>query len=149
MIGEFLMQGQEEWVPCIFEAATVPGKISTSTWTLRNADDTDINLSYVLPLPTKRGGQRLHISGLTVGVQDASPGNGVIKFQVRGVVFNQATILNGTTYEAGVFTPTNARHMFPTIDCSQFDVVKVVVYLECTTEKSVDISLVTARCYYA
>jgi hypothetical protein len=153
---------QEEWVPCVFELETEPGKVASSTWTIRNIDATETNLSYVLPLPnatetnlsyvlplpTRRGGQRLHLSGITVGVQDASPGNSVPSFHARGITFNQSVVLEGTKHGA-VGAPAKVEHNFPVIDCSVYDVVKVVVYLECTEKHGVDISFVTAKCYYA
>ena len=143
------MQGQEEWVPCVFELETQPGKVDSSLWTIRNVDDTDVNLSFVLPLPTRRGGRRLHIAGITVGVQDTGPGDFVPEFHARGIVFNDATVIPGSKYDAGVRSPMKAQHLFGAVDCSMYDVIKIIVYLQCTEYHGVDVSFVTAKCYYA
>lgn len=143
------MQSQEEWVPCVFELETTPGKVASSTWTIRNVDATEANLSFVIPLPTRRGGMRLHLSGITVGVQDASPGNSVPKFHARGINYDKSTVLEPSKHLTPISAATKAQHLFAPVDCSPYEVVKVVVYLECTTPHGVDISFVTAKCHYA
>ena len=142
------MLGQEEWVPCVFELETVPGQVESSTWTIRNVSTTPVNLSYVLPLATRKGNQRLFLSGITIGVQDAGPGNTVKEFHARGITHNQGSPLEPTKYQIPISAPTRAQHIFQPIDCSQFDVVKVVVYFECTAPSGVDVSFVTAKCHY-
>ncbi len=143
------MQGQEEWVPCVFEIEVPMGKVESSLWTIRNIDDTDVNLTYVLPLPTRRDGRRLHIAGLTVGVQDASPTDFVREFHARGINFNASHVIPGSTHNQGIQGQNKMQHLFAPVDCSIYDVMKVVVYLTCTEPSGVDVAFVTAKCYYA
>ena len=136
----------ECWVPCIFELESIPGKVESSSWTIRNTEATEMKIMYAIPLPTQRGNHKLFLSAIRVGLHDADSENHVSTVQARGVIFNKGTVLVDVNNVWS--SPQRIEIDVPDTDCSIYDNVKIIVYLKCATPSGVDISFVSARCYY-
>jgi hypothetical protein len=136
----------EGWVPCIFELESIPGKVEASSWTIRNTEATEMKLMYVIPLPTQRGNHKLFLSAIRVGLHDADSQNHVFWVEVRGIIFNKGKVI---AEAKNIWSsPQRIELDIPDSDCSIYDSVKVIVHVKCTIPSGVDLSFVTAKCYY-
>ncbi|MFW9832619.1 MAG: hypothetical protein ACFFEK_01360 [Candidatus Thorarchaeota archaeon] len=137
----------EEWVPCIFEFGSQTGAVLGTPHAAANViQGEDIMLTYSIPLATRRGQQRLFLSGVTVGLTKADSGSRVTRMHVRGVnTDNRSTIWEDMRDYSG---QNHIQNNFAEIDCSMYNVLKVVVYITTTEYSSLRISFVTAKCQY-
>ena len=141
------MNGDEGWIPCIFELETVQGKVESSTWTIRNTEPVELMaLTYAIPLASQRGNQSLYLSAIRVGVHDADPANHVSKIQARGNTYHDSKEF--FEIDNVWSSPQRIEVDVPDKNCGGFDNVKVVVYMKCAAKSGVDISFVTAKYYY-
>ena len=135
-----------EWMPCIFELENPNGKVISSPWTIANIDDTDVVLTYNVPLPMIKDGKRLQLSSIRVGIQEASPTDRVKEIHARGCMFNKCVVFGEN--KQGFASSQRVQIDFPVHDCSGFDAVKIIVYLECTKQYGVDIGFVSVQYQY-
>jgi hypothetical protein len=136
----------EAWIPVVYETAKPPDKVQMAGPYFDNVDDTDFELMFRLPLPGIRGGQRLHIDGIKIGVFDADPANYVSKLTVYGVAFNS----NDSVFvsEEPINSPQVKSHSFPATDVSNWESIMVRVWCSVSVARDLNISSVLLHCYY-
>lgn len=146
-LSQFVVNMNDEcWVPCIFELESKPGKAEASVWTIRNTEAAEMHLNYAIPLPPQRGTSKLYLSAIRVGLHDADGQNHIFGVEVRGIIFNKGTVISDTR---NIWSnPQRIEIDLPDRDCSVYDTVKVVVHVRCTIPSGVDVSFVSAKCYY-
>jgi len=137
------------WVPCIFELTNVVGKVTSSGWTIRNVDDTDVMLQFRLPIPTNKNGLKLYVDAIRVGIQDADAGDYLTQVRVRGVVFDASVDIHNDPDNYTAQQEYSELLSDGLEDCSVYTNVIVNVYLFCTNASDIDIVYANLRCYYA
>jgi hypothetical protein len=91
-------------------------------------------------------GRNLIITGLRIGIQDASPSDHLLGIDIRGVVYNGVEFL--LNEKVPYMNAQRLEKSFAPMNCGQFDAVKVVLHLKCTQPHGVDISFVNLQCTY-
>jgi len=117
---------ETNWIPCIFELASKVGKVVCTPQEIAVTENVpNIALTYTVPIPTIRGGRRLHIGGVIVGITKADGANSITNIQLRGITCENVKVLwenpNQHTH------PHKFQQSFPPIDCSSWDSLKVIV----------------------
>jgi hypothetical protein len=146
-LEDLLMFGSANaaWVPCIFQVESPKSEVY-GAYSIRNVGANDQNLSYVLPLPTNKGGLKLYISGIRVGIIGANGTNFITRMRVYGLVYNTVTTLDDDT------TDYNSAQLvdesFAAVDCSSHN--QIVVQLDTTVANAgaLNIVFVELECYY-
>ncbi len=134
------------WVPCVLEDVSIDTRLYMGGPYYTSPSDTDFQALFLLPLPTMKGSQRLHVSGLKLGLFDANPNDYVGRIMVYGANYNTYQNLLDDS------TPRNAKGTY-TYPITLTDVSgheKVVVRLFCVASapKGLDISSVLIQCQY-
>jgi len=124
---------ETNWIPCIFELASEVGKVVCTPHEVAVKENvSNLALTYTVPVPAIRGGRRLHLGGVTVGITMADAANSITKIQVRGVRSDTREVLwkdlNPHT------SPQKLQQSFPPIDCSGWDALKVIVYVSSSNQ---------------
>jgi hypothetical protein len=149
-IADLLMLGSANaaWVPCVYEAVTIAGQIYVeSTRTALTMGAVDVNLRYLLPLPTTKGTLKLYVSDIKLILSDADANDYVTAIATFGVTDAATTLIYMDTTDrtaAGTYTSATGD-----TDVSSYSQVIVRVNCECTTGTDLDIGGVLVACYYA
>ena len=137
----------EAWIPAVYELAVPADKVQMAGPYFDNVDDTDFQLMFRVPLPATKGGLRLHIDGVKVGVFDADPANNVQQYTIYGIAFDK----NARLYNDN--QPIVAREVrtmnFPAIDASSWEAIMVRVWCAVSAPHDLNISSILVHCYYA
>lgn len=104
-------------------------------------------IRWWLTIPTTKGGYKLYIDGIQVGVHTADSSNLITLVEIQGLQYNSDTEL----YDSGALTLNSAQEWtdtFTAVDCSTYD--HIVVEITCTvpTAANLKISYCALRCYY-
>jgi hypothetical protein len=140
------MDERSNWMPCSFEFARRVGMVEGNPFAAMIQNPGEGPLAYNVPLPTVRRGNKLHLSGLALGIYKAEPGSNVTKIQIRGITHNNHDELwvDATPYSGSRKVEQN----FPAIDCSAYDVIKVVVYVDHKGQTPMQIAYVNVKYQY-
>lgn len=115
--------------------------------TLANQGANNMVVEFMLPQPTNRGGKKLYISGVRVGLYDADGTNYIDHHNLFGTT--------GTTYlgvwadNADYTSPQLIENLFTAIDCSSYELMFVTVYCINADVYAIDLMTITCLCYYA
>lgn len=150
-VNAFFMIGtaNAKWIPMIFqlqEAGTVVA-LRHSSRTITNTGAENSSAWYEIPLPVKLGSKNLYIKNLRIGVQDADGANYVDN--VSMVYINgydsYTTILNDVDNK---YLVDNYTYVVNTEIPDGVYKIEARISLVCATASQVDISYVSAECYY-
>ncbi len=137
----------EAWIPCIYEICSPPGRIQMAGPLLSNVDGTEYQMMLRLPLPASKGGLRLHVDGLQIGLLGADQANYVSQISVNGmthlkmkVMFEAKDALNAQQLKSYSFEPHN---------CGGYESVLGRVWCSVSAPSKLHISSVSLHCYYA
>ncbi len=134
------------WVPCQLVGWTVQDTLFEATATHSNVDGTDDFIMFELPLPTNRGGLKLYIKTLLLGIKQAAVADKVDRVLTSGIRSATRTIIDddGTDRDAaGDYT----YDLGPT-EMSSYDVVRIEIQRTVTNAGGLDIALINIDCYY-
>jgi hypothetical protein len=133
-------------MPCVFEIASDKGPVTSTRWTITNSGPSSVDLTYAFPFPTRRKGRALHLDGIRIGIRDADPANRVRKIEVRGCLFSHKDMLY--EQEGNWANSQRVQIDLPSLNCGQYDEIKVILFLECTQRAGVKVAFVTAKHHY-
>jgi hypothetical protein len=137
----------EAWIPAVYELASPPHKVQMAGPYFDNVDDTDFELMFRVPLPATKGGLRLHIDGVKVGVFDADPANSVLKYAINGIAYDS---MEGLFVDKEPIVDRELRtRSFPAVDASKWESVMIRVWCTVSAAKDLNLSSVLVHCYYA
>lgn len=120
------MSQETSWIPCMFELSSEPDKVVCSPQEVSVKENVpNVALTFGVPAATLRGGRRLHLSGVTVGITKADSAHFISKIQLRGVRIDSVQVLWEDANQHN--NPHKAQQGFPPIDCSSWDALKVIV----------------------
>ncbi len=149
-IADLLMFGAANaaMVPCILELEDQVGKIVMSWHTVfQNVDGTDFTVIFRCPLPTVKGGLKLYVGDVRVGIQDADADDYLDNVIVGGIVYNTVTTLNsGPTNRT---SPNTYTYPFTPADASGYDSVALRIQVVATNAGDFNLTSVELECYYA
>ena len=150
-IADLLMFGAANaaWVPCAFELGTAVGKVEVAASAfISNVDGTNMNLRYLVPLPTNKGSLKLYITKVKAEIHDADVDDFITSLYLWGQDNTGLTDLyhdftNIDSAQAKTWTLGAA------VDCSSYASCFVFVYLDLTDANDFDLADVSVECYYA
>jgi len=148
-LNQALMIGanNKAWVPCIYAASSPTTVPIAYGGHMSNPDDTDVWWSFILPLPTVKGGLKLYISGLRVDLFDADAGDYVDTRRIYGGSATASTELV-TEETTNLISQGQYDWTFTAVDCSSYGTISSLLQLVVTN--AYDLKLTVAiRCYYA
>ena len=140
-----------EFIPCVFEIAGGIGSIgkmylNVTTMGITNVDTTSFLVSYRLPLPTNRGGLKLYVDDLRVGVHTADATDYLTRVRIYGINHDGATSLqldstNRTSQGSYVYP-------FAATDASGYESIVAMLHYECDSIDDLVIQSTEILCYY-
>ena len=136
------------WVPCAYMDTYETGTWRASVGLLYNIGSTNTQLSFMLPLPTNRGGKSLYVDGIRVSVYQANATNYVDTIQARGLTYLAATQLVGFA-DAANRTAQGLYETTPTaVVCSGYEQIVVAADVVTADLHGLRIAGTALRCYY-
>lgn len=140
------MDNESNWMPCVFEFGHKTGLVEGNPFAAMLTHQAEGMITYCVPLSTVRRGNKLHLSGVAVGIYKAEPGSNITRIQIRGITHshNDELWVDNTVYTGS----RKVEHNFPPIDCSGYDVIKILVYLDHKAQTPVQIAFVNAHYRY-
>jgi len=140
------MNEKSNWMPCTFEFARHVGMVEGNPFGVMVTNPSDGPLAFAAPLPTVRRNNRLHLSGVSIGLFKADGANGITKIQLRGITHDGNQVLwDDANHYSGT---RRVEHTFGPIDCSAYDVIKVIVYVSYKGQEPLAISFVNVKYEY-
>ena len=133
-------------MPCVFELASELGPVTSTRWAITNSGPSNVELTYAFPVPTKRKGRSLYLDGIRIGIRAANPTNYVSKIAIRGCRFNEKEVI--FRHEGNWNSMQRAEMSLNSLNCSSFDEVKVILFLECSERKGVKVPFVTMKHHF-
>jgi len=150
IVGAALMIGSANatYYPCMLQAESVDGAIITAGSTIKNSGASDAVLQFGLPLPTTRGGLKLYVSGLKIGLQDADAGDYITDINIWKMRYDAVDAMAGGADSTDYTAPAEIVNTFAAVDVSAYEQIAVLVSLFCTDASDIDLTHVKLRCYY-
>lgn len=150
IVGAALMIGSANatYYPCMLQAESVDGAIITAGSTIKNSGASDAVLQFGLPLPTTRGGLKLYVSGLKIGLQDADAGDYITDINIWKMRYDAVDAMAGGADSTDYTAPAEIVNTFAAVDVSAYEQIVVLVSLFCTDASDIDLTHVKLRCYY-
>ena len=105
-----------------------------------------MDLRFLCPLPTNRGGLKLYIDGWRIGLIDADVDDYINQVFLYGIDFNSAAALD--TNEGNYTAPAEIIDAFATKDLSSYACAVVRVVCFNTDAAQLDITEVAVHAYY-
>ena len=154
LLEDLLMFGSANaaFVPCPFETMGASGMqikayIDPTSQALTNTDAQTMSFYFRCPKPTVKGGLKLYVDDMRIGVQDADATNYVTAVYIYGMNYTGATEINVSgTNRTSANTYTYA---FAAVDASSYDSVLVRVLVVTADAAALDLTSVELLCYYA
>ncbi len=139
------------WIPCALFTWDDPvaHPFDGGSITIRNTGATNFVVSMLVPLSTNRGGKKLYIKGIGVSVLDSDAGDYVDRARLFGMNFNSLTPLQDIDFDTVHGTaPGEFTDSFAADDISSYKQVVITLNFVVTNANDLDISSITADCYY-
>lgn len=112
-----------------------------------NTGTTNGQVFYGVPLPTTRGGKKLHIKGTRVSLSDADVNNYITNTYIRG--FTSASYTDVDTDPTDKKTIERHEDTSMNVDCSTYHIIKITLDTIVGNAGQLDIQFVTVWYYYA
>ena len=137
--------GNAAWVPCVLAGGSNFDDFRAIDF-IENRGANDLYLRLMLPLPTNKGGKKLYVSGVRVGLVDADDDDYLNMIKVIGLKYSTSDALyqNYGDWKS----QQKVEYTFTGKNASGYDQVAVTLHIVATSYRDVKISGILLKCYY-
>lgn len=144
--GLMWSSGNSDYVPLILKSHN--GYEASGVWFFRPVATGQVDVIFILPIPTTRGNQKLYTTGYELGIWDADGGDYIDHIALLGQnATAQATIeTDGTNWNT---TGRKTNTWSSAHDLSGYESVMVEMRLQITTTTDFELSFINLLVYYS